>query len=100
MCSQSHSCLAQLKAARLIREADVILYDDLGTQVRLLCGTCLPAQPWSVQPKGLLAMHAQAAVEEFAAPGAETTYVGKRGAAKAFPQADIDRMLVDYCLLV
>ncbi len=45
-------------------------------------------------------MHAQAAVKEFAAESAVTKYVGKRGAAKAFPQADIDRMLVDYCLLV
>lgn len=47
-----------------------------------------------------LGTHAQAAVEEFAAEGAVTTYVGKRGAAKAFQQAEIDKLLVDHCLQV
>ena len=39
-------------------------------------------------------------MEKFAAEGAVTTYVGKRGAAKAFQQAEIDQMLVDHCLQV
>ena len=42
----------------------------------------------------------QAAVEEFASEGAVKVYVGKRGAAKAYTQAEIDALLVQHCLQV
>ncbi|KAG1673408.1 hypothetical protein FOA52_002173 [Chlamydomonas sp. UWO 241] len=59
-----------LKAVRLIKEADVIVYDDLGTQDAL----------------------------GFASEACERVYVGKRGGrASSIKQAEINKLLVDAC---
>ena len=42
----------------------------------------------------------QAAVQEFASATAVKEYVGKRGGQKSMGQADIDALLVRYCLQV
>eukprot|EP00879_Flechtneria_rotunda_P028855 GHRR01031087.1.p1 GENE.GHRR01031087.1~~GHRR01031087.1.p1 ORF type:complete len:294 (+),score=97.03 GHRR01031087.1:483-1364(+) len=58
-----------VKAARLISEAEVLVYDDLGAQEVL---SLAPAD-------------------------AERVYVGKRGGQTSIKQAKIDKMLVDLC---
>ncbi|BDA46524.1 Uroporphyrinogen-III C-methyltransferase [Coccomyxa sp. Obi] len=63
--------LLTLKAVKLIKAAEVILYDDLGTE---------------------------AAMEEFASEDAVREYVGKRGGQKSMKQGEIDELLVRYCL--
>jgi len=59
-----------LKAVQLIKRAEVIVYDDLGTQ---------------------------AALDEFANPSAVRKYVGKRGQKQSIKQPDIDKLLVNLC---
>lgn len=59
-----------LKAVQLIKRAEVIVYDDLGTQ---------------------------AALDEFANPSVLRKYVGKRGQKQSIKQPDIDKLLVDLC---
>ncbi|KAL3137166.1 hypothetical protein ABBQ32_006733 [Trebouxia sp. C0010 RCD-2024] len=59
-----------LKAVRLIKDAKVIVYDDLGTQ---------------------------AALDEYASPQAERRYVGKRGQKESIKQRKIDSLLVNLC---
>eukprot|EP00891_Asterochloris_glomerata_P007399 jgi/Astpho2/7399/Aster-01986 len=58
------------KAARLVAQAEVLVYDDLG---------------------------AQAIVEELASPGGERHFVGKRGGMKSARQEDINKLLVRLC---
>lgn len=60
-----------LGAAVLIQQAEVIVYDDLGTK---------------------------AAVDAFASGEAELVYVGKRGLQKSVKQHEINALLVDWCL--
>ena len=57
----------QVRAAELLRRADVIIYDDLG---------------------------AAAAVEQYAPSTAERVYVGKRGGRPSIRQPEIDALLV------
>lgn len=63
--------LLTLKAVKLIKAAEVILYDDLGTE---------------------------AAVKEFAPEGIVREYVGKRGRQKSVKQEKINDLLIGYCL--
>lgn len=56
-----------MRAAELLRRADVVIYDDLG---------------------------AAAAVEQYAPAAAERVYVGKRGGQPSIRQPDIDALLV------
>ncbi|KAK9845261.1 hypothetical protein WJX81_001568 [Elliptochloris bilobata] len=63
--------LLTVKAVRLLKEAEVIIYDDLGTE---------------------------AAVELHASPASERVCVGKRGGRRSARQADIDDLLVQHCL--
>ena len=59
-----------LKAVRLLKEADVVVYDDLGSRSAL----------------------------HYVPPTCERLYVGKRGGqAESWKQADIDALLVDRC---
>ncbi|KXZ42698.1 hypothetical protein GPECTOR_124g498 [Gonium pectorale] len=59
-----------LKAVRLLESAEVIIYDDLGSQDAL----------------------------GFAGPSAERIYVGKRGGRDSIKQPQIDALLVEHCL--
>jgi len=58
-----------IKAANLLKAADVVIYDDLGAQGVL-----------DLVPKE-----------------AECIYVGKRGGKASYKQSQIDQLLVDYC---
>ncbi|KAG2485056.1 hypothetical protein HYH03_016154 [Edaphochlamys debaryana] len=58
-----------MKAVRLIKEADVIIYDELGSQEAL----------------------------GFARPDASLVYVGKRGGRESIKQPAIDALLVQHC---
>ena len=57
----------QVRAAELLRQADVVIYDDLG---------------------------AAEALERYAPPTAERVYVGKRGGRPSIRQPEIDALLV------
>ncbi|KAL4457422.1 hypothetical protein ABPG75_012287 [Micractinium tetrahymenae] len=59
--------LLTVRAAEVLRRAEVVIYDDLG---------------------------AAAAVEAYAPPSAERVYVGKRGGRPSIKQAEIDELLV------
>jgi len=59
----------QVRAAELLRQAEVVVYDDLG---------------------------AAAAVEAYAPPSAERVYVGKRGGQPSIKQPEIDAILVQH----
>ena len=66
----SHTpALLQVRAAELLRQAEVVIYDDLG---------------------------AAAAVEAYAPAGAERVYVGKRGSRPSIKQPEIDAILVQH----
>ena len=58
-----------MRAAELLRQAEVVIYDDLG---------------------------AAAAVEAYAPAGAERVYVGKRGSRPSIKQPEIDAILVQH----
>ncbi|GIL71084.1 hypothetical protein Vretimale_17839 [Volvox reticuliferus] len=58
-----------MKAVRLLQTADVVVYDDLGSQEAL----------------------------GFAPPAAELVYVGKRGGRESIKQPQIDELLVARC---
>ncbi|GLC46658.1 hypothetical protein PLESTB_001549600 [Pleodorina starrii] len=58
-----------MKAVKLLQTADVVVYDDLGSQDAL----------------------------GFVPPGAELVYVGKRGGRESIKQAQIDQLLVERC---
>jgi len=88
----------QLKAVQLIKRAEVIVYDDLGTQVPL---------PSTEANMTVLLLHWQAfialvctmqeALDELARPSAERRYVGKRGQKQSIKQPEIDDLLVGLC---
>jgi len=65
--------LLTLRAAKVIAEADVILYDDLGTQD---------------------------IVEQFSRPQTKRVFVGKRGGRESVSQDSINKLLVESCLEV
>jgi siroheme synthase len=104
-----------MKAARLLAEAEVVVYDDLGTEAcpPRLCasrGARRPPVP-ALQDKDLQAhavvdrtpqltlgrASAQAAVSAHAPAAAELCYVGKRGGRPSARQADINALLVARC---
>lgn len=101
----------QLRAVRLIQKAEVLVYDDLGSQVRfpMLHVNKLMKQ-WpadaahcscaSTIASTTVTLSIQEAIDEFAASSAVCIYAGKRGQKPSTKQSDIDAMLVDYCLQV
>jgi len=92
----------QLGAAALIRQAEVIVYDDLGTQVGFREGMTFHACPGFIRTPDAMQSCGripQAAVEAFA-PAATRVYVGKRGLQKSFKQHQIDALLVEHCTKV
>jgi len=92
--SREHCLCLQLKAVQLIKRAEVIVYDDLGTQV-----ASKQVKPLTLAKLLAWQLHTfvQAALDEFASPTAVRKYVGKRGQKQSIKQPDIDNLLVDLC---
>lgn len=97
-----------MKAARLLSEAEVIVFDDLGTQVTAFqtnsspvwsCCCSIP-EAKSYRRPDKAGCGAQAAVDEYAPAAAELCFVGKRGGAKSARQEEINELLVHHCLQV
>lgn len=97
-----------MKAARLLSEAEVIVFDDLGTQVTAFLINSTPRGPAVAQYEEARSHKhpdkagcgAQAAVDEYAPAAAELCFVGKRGGAKSARQEEINELLVHHCLQV